>query len=69
MEASCLKNSNVANAFATLIELTNRDSIKNNKNENNNLVITNNNNNVKSNSKCGGNKSNTNTDKNNDKCL
>ena len=68
MEASCLKNSNVANAFATLIELTNRDSIKNNKNENNNLVITNNNN-VKSKSKCGGNKSNTNTDKNNDKCL
>ena len=34
MESSCLKNTNVANAFATLIEIANRESdIKFNKND------------------------------------
>ena len=36
MEASCLKNENVANAFETLIEITNIESkknINNNKNQ------------------------------------
>ena len=38
METSCLKNSNVANAFEALIELTNIES-KKNMNENNNLKL------------------------------
>ena len=29
MEASCLKNTNVSNAFETLIEITNIEAIKN----------------------------------------
>ena len=38
METSCLKNSNVANAFEALIELTNIES-KKNMNENDNLKL------------------------------
>ena len=46
METSCLKNENVADAFETLIEITNRE-LKKKKIENastNNIKITNNNN-------------------------
>ena len=41
METSCLKNENVADAFETLIELTNREEIKNNvKRHNSKIIIT-----------------------------
>ena len=41
METSCLKNTNVSDAFETLIELTNREMMKNKNNEkdNGNIVI------------------------------
>ena len=39
METSCLKNANFADAFETLIEITNRDTIKN-KNKSENFKIT-----------------------------
>ena len=39
METSCLKNTNVADAFETLIEITNREAIKN-KNKSENFKIT-----------------------------
>ena len=41
METSCLKNSNVSDAFETLIELTNREMMKNknNKKDPGNIVI------------------------------
>ena len=38
METSCLKNKNVADAFQTLIEITNREAIKK-KDDNNALVL------------------------------
>ena len=38
METSCLKNTNVADAFQTLIELTNRENIINTKNDNFNIT-------------------------------
>ena len=46
METSCLKNENVADAFETLIEITNRELIKkkNEKISTNNIKITNKNN-------------------------
>ena len=34
METSCLKNTNVSDAFETLIELTNREMMKNKNNKN-----------------------------------
>ena len=39
METSCLKNTNVADAFETLIEITNREMIKNRNNNNNKKTI------------------------------
>ena len=43
METSCLKNTNVSDAFETLIELTNREMMKNkdNKKDSGNIVIDN----------------------------
>ena len=38
METSCLKNENVADAFQTLIEITNREAIKK-KDDNNELIL------------------------------
>ena len=45
LETSCLKNTNVADAFETLIEITNREAIKNrnekpNPEQSNNITIT-----------------------------
>ena len=40
METSCLKNTNVADAFETLIEITNREAIIKNKNKSENFKIT-----------------------------
>ena len=39
METSCIKNTNVSDAFETLIEITNREAIKN-KNKSENFKIT-----------------------------
>ena len=41
METSCLKNTNVSDAFETLIELTHREMMKNkdNKKDTGNIVI------------------------------
>ena len=36
METSCLKNTNVSDAFETLIELTNREMMKNKNNKKDN---------------------------------
>ena len=51
METSCIKNTNVSDAFETLIEITNREAIKNKNNnkkennpENDSITITKNNN-------------------------
>ena len=58
METSCIKNTNVSDAFETLIEITNREAIKNKNNnkkennpENDSITITKNNNNSKNDSK------------------
>ena len=57
METSCLKNKNVSDAFATLIEITHRKVIQSNENtsdddeQNNNITITNKNKNKDKNSK------------------
>ena len=60
MESSCLKNTNVANAFVTLVELVNRELI----NDGNNGVKITNNREIRR-SKCGGKKSKSKVDKSN----
>ena len=39
-ETSCVQNKNVADAFETLIEITHRDAILNNRGKKNNIVIS-----------------------------
>jgi small GTP-binding protein len=39
-ETSCIQNKNVADAFETLIEITHRDAILNNRGKKNNIVIS-----------------------------
>ena len=39
-ETSCVENKNVADAFETLIEITHRDAILNNRGKKNNIVIS-----------------------------
>ena len=58
MESSCLKNSNVASAFVSLIEITN---IELKCSRNNNVMLTNNDGRRKR--KCGGNRSKDKADK------
>ena len=60
MESSCLKNSNVASPFVSLIEITN---IESKCSWNNNVMITNND--GRRERKCGGNRSKDKADKTN----
>ena len=54
MESSCLNNTNVANAFVTLIEIANREKIEDN--QNNNIKISSESPTINKKSKCGGGK-------------
>ena len=54
MESSCLNNTNVANAFVTLIEMANREKIEDN--QNNNIEISSESPKINKKSKCGGGK-------------
>lgn len=65
MESSCLKNTNVANAFVTLIEITNRETNPD-EDENDSLQITmNKQKKTKKTGICGGNKSSSKSDETN----